>query len=414
MNWIPWISGRFLGRRGSVLKAASLISACGIAFAVAATLVTLAVVSGFEREYERAILGFNAHIILIGDEETRDTDVAKEVLKNASSLGVVNYSPYAYREGLAVIPDDLHQIVLKGVDRDASTGLYPIRFYPPEDPSQAATPTELLNRPADLPRVIIGRELLETFYPEGVPAHPTIRVLVPKRSENEKSTLKDYMQVFSVAGVFESGLHEFDAKFALMALDEMDKLFEMESRVTGLEILLDDPYRAPETARALERDLGNSFQAVSWDELNEPLFEAMKMEKILFIVIMLLVTLVAAVNVMGVVLMLILNRRDEAAILIAMGARERDLRRVFTLQGLIVGTGGVLVGSLLAGMLLWSLEKFQWFALDPEIYFIRTLPVTYPWELWTVILIAVFGMITGVSMLATRFLARDHIVGAFR
>ncbi len=413
MSWILWLAKKFLGRRGSVLKTASLISACGISFAVMATLVTLAVVTGFEKEYERSILGFNSHIILVGDEETHDVDVAKEVLKSASDKGIKTFSPYVYREGLAMVADDLQQIVLKGVDRVTSTDLYPIKFSSLTSKDQVST-TTLFDLSSQNPRVILGRELLESFYPDGIPPKPTIRVLVPKHEERKTTSLKDYLQVFDVVGTFESGLHEFDAKFALMDIAEMNALFQLGGRVTGLEVLLADPYQAPSVARFLEEQLGGSYQAISWNELNEPLFQAMKMEKTLFVVIMLLVTLVASVNVMGVVLMLILNRKNEAAILLAMGAREKDLRRIFTLQGLFVGLSGVVFGSVLAAILLWTLDHFKWFELDPQIYFIKTLPVTWPWELWGLILLVVVAMIAAVSRLATHFLARDQLVGVFR
>ena len=410
-----------LGRKRQFFSPMTLIALCGITFGMTATLVSLSVITGFQQAYEKAILGFNAHLILVQDGDIEDPEILTPVLdamkttdeearywkehapfwrwfqyvglgtlspfsdpkmEELKDKGIRGLSPFIYREGLVLLPDEVAGVVLKGIDPASLTTVYPIHYeLLPEvtfDLRQAMNQADL-----KAPPVLVGKDLFIRFFPKGpTPKSPVIRLMVPKGGAEEKRTLNDYAQDFTVIGFFESGLYEFDSQFILTSLPIMQKLFHLGKRVSGIEMVLDDPQKAPGLARTLEVKLPIPADLISWDELNEALFAAMQMEKTLFLVVMLLIILVASFNVMGIIFMMILNRQGDLAILKAIGASNSRLHRSFSLQGVVVGIAGASLGSILSALCLWSLDHFQWFALDPQIYFIQRLPVAWPLSLW--------------------------------
>ncbi|MBI4411547.1 MAG: ABC transporter permease [Deltaproteobacteria bacterium] len=427
MHWEYKLGFRMLlGRKRQFFSPMTLIALCGIAFGMTATLVSLSVITGFQQAYEKAILGFNAHLILVQDGDVEDPEILQPVLdgmkvtdeearywkehallwrwfkyfglgtlsffsdpkmEELEDKGIVASSAFVYREGLAILPDDVSGIVLKGVDPANLRTVYPIRYELLSGTPNGKDLEETLSPfDARVPPVMVGKNLFDRLFPGGLkpPAGESslIRLMIPKGDAEEKHTLKDYAQDFTVVGFFESGLYEFDSQFILTGLPVMQELFHLGKRVSGVEMVLDDPNKAPGLARTIEAQLPIPADLISWDQLNEALFSAMQMEKTLFLIVMLLIILVASFNVMGIIFMMVLNRQGDLAVLKAMGALGFRLRRSFTLQGGVVGVAGAFVGSVLSALCLWSLDRFQWFDLDPQIYFISHLPVAWSPSLW--------------------------------
>lgn len=453
MPWELLYSWRILqGRRKSFFSPMTLIAICGIAFGMTAMLVSISVISGFQRVYEEAILGFNAHVVLIEDGEIDGLESLKPVLDHfrvspseiqywkqhkgvwswlgrlpgfkdprmeaLSQKGIVAATPFIYREGLGIFPDEVRSVVLKGVETSQIQNMYPLHFrslqeqeeerlHPHATPAASHfNPQTALDAPTTTyPSVIIGKILYDSFFPEGTQGQPQIKLMIPKGEGTGKS-LKDYAQTFQVVGVFESGLYEFDSQFVMTSIPAMEKLFNLKDHYSGLEIVLDDRSKAPAMARLIEKELPSSFQAISWDELNGSLFSAMKMEKVLFLIIMSLIMLVASFNVMGIILMLILQRERDIAIFKVMGARRQSLNLAFAVQGLFLATVGILLGSALSGFILWTLDRFKWFALDPKIYFISHLPVDWSTEVWLGLITAALLICYGVSRIASGWILR--------
>lgn len=426
MSWITKISTKMLmsRKRRGILSPVSVIAICGIAFGMAATLVSLSVISGFQKAYEEAILGFNAHIVLVHEGEMRgvgegEISRLRQELRRAKGRvgeeeGVVAMTPFIFREGLGVLPDEVTGVVLKGVDPETMQSVYPLKYQTIQE--TGVNLAELLSQGDDqIPPVIVGKALYDRFFPSG-DKETQIKVLIPKGDiKREKPRLKDYAQTFKVVGTFESGLYEFDSQFIITSLSVMRELFKLRGGATGIEMRLDDPAKAPTLARLIEEKLPPGFQAVSWDELNESLFAAMKMEKNLFIIIMLLIILIASFNVMGSILMLILNRQSDIAILMAMGANRRGLNRAFALQGFFLGFVGVVVGMIISFVLLFTLKRYEWFSLDPQIYFISQLPVEWPFWLWSILAVVTLVICYFISQLASRMVIRyGSLVQTFR
>lgn len=433
----------------SVFLPMTLIAVCGIAFAMGAALVSLSVIGGFEKAYEQAILGFNSHIVLIREGEIDDLTEIAPVLNSfrtspyetalwtrkektwkwsggipffkddrmemLSQKGIQAVTPFIFREGLGIFPDAVEGIVLKGVDPAEMQKVYPVR-YEHVDGTVLSDPGEALrqNQNAEIPPVVMGKPLFKRFFPDGAPDEPTVKLLIPK-SYGESQKLNDYTQTARVIATFESGLYEFDSQFMLASIEDLRQLFKLKAKTSGVEIVLDDRFKAQNTARALEAALPPGFQAISWDELNEPLFAAMKMEKTLFWIIMILVMVIASFNVMGIILMLVLKRQPDIAILLAMGAREKSVNRCFAFYGGMLGLGGALLGTLLSAAILWSLNTFHWIPLDPQIYFLTELPVEWSAWVWLIFVGATLLICYGVARIASaRLIRRGMLAQTFR
>ncbi|MDO8520293.1 MAG: ABC transporter permease [Deltaproteobacteria bacterium] len=407
MRWEFLYGGRMLKGRRSLFSPMTWVALAGIAFGLAATLVTLSVMDGFETAYEEAILGFNAHIVLIQDGEENEKISLDDILTRFKKEGIRASTPFIFREGLGVMPDQVSGVVLKGVDPKTMREVYPIRF----DPIGGRNPEGLLEEQGKNPPAILGKILLKQFFPQGIPKNPEVRVVVPK---GKFVSLKDLSETFTVVGTFESGLNEFDSQFILTSLPVMKGIFDTPN-YNGMELVLHDKSKAHDLARRLEEALPPAYQAISWDELNEPLFAAMKMEKRIFLIMMLLIVGIASFNVMGVIFMLIVSRKPDIAILKALGGRKGGIVRAFSVNGLILGGIGILAGEVLAAAALYSLARFKWFALDPEIYFISRLPVAWSSALWGVITALAFLICYGVSRFsAAQLVKQAEVVQTYR
>jgi lipoprotein-releasing system permease protein len=209
-----------------------------------------------------------------------------------------------------------------------------------------------------------------------------------------------------VAGTFESGLYDYDSQFALMNINDTQKIFETGSIVaTGIEIKLVDPVMADAVAYRINSDLPASYQAITWGELNRDLFEALSLERLVFSIIMGTLVIVAAFNIIGVLVLLICYRAHEVAILKALGLRRRTLEKIFARGGFSTGVIGTLIG-LIAGLgICFALKHYHFIRLAPEVYFLKTLPIDISWAICGIIGLFSVLMCWGTSRIAARRLA---------
>lgn len=181
------------------------------------------------------------------------------------------------------------------------------------------------------------------------------------------------IRTFVVAGIFQSGMYEYDSSLAYIDLTEAQKFFGMGDSVTGIEIKVMDVFRAGEIARRVEQALGFSYVARDWMQMNRNLFSALKLEKTMMFLLLVLITIVASFNIVSTLTMIVTEKQKEIAILKAMGATKRSIRRIFMLNGLIIGLSGTAIGIPLGYAFLWLIERFWTF--DPTVYYISKIPV---------------------------------------
>jgi lipoprotein-releasing system permease protein len=211
------------------------------------------------------------------------------------------------------------------------------------------------------------------------------------------------MRRFEVTGIFETGLYQFDTKFAYGALAEVQSFLGLGEAVTGVEFNVRDPWRVGRVADRLESSLGYPYQVDDWQSRNASLFEALKLEKLAMAVILLLIVLVAAFNIVSTLVMVVTDKTREIGILRSMGVTEAGIRKVFVLQGTVIGVVGTALGAAAGGALAWALDRYRFISLPGDVYFLDHLPV----QLTPQDLALILGGSVLISFLATLYPSRQ-------
>jgi lipoprotein-releasing system permease protein len=180
---------------------------------------------------------------------------------------------------------------------------------------------------------------------------------------------------YRVGGISESGMYEYDATFAYVSFPEAGQLLGMDGRGTGIEVKVDDIYAAGKVANRIRSSLGYPFWAKDWMQSNRNLFSALKLEKVVMFIILVLIVLVAAFNIISTLIMVVMEKTRDIAVLMTMGATRKTIRRVFALEGLLIGITGTTLGTALGTVLCYLLRRYRFIHLPSDVYYITTLPV---------------------------------------
>ena len=219
------------------------------------------------------------------------------------------------------------------------------------------------------PGIILGKELAMRL---GVYIGDTLNVVSPVGPVTGAS-MTPKIRPFAVVGIFQSGMYEYDSSLAYIELAEAQKFFNMHSTVTGIEVKVTDVFRAADTARSIEQQLGFTYWARDWMQMNRNLFSALKLEKTMMFLLLVLITIVASFNIVSTLTMIVTEKQREIAILKAMGATRKGIMRIFMLNGLIIGFSGAAIGVPLGYTFLWLIQTFWTF--DQTVYYISRIPV---------------------------------------
>lgn len=349
-------------RRQGFISLITVISIAGVAVGVMALIVVLAVMNGFQKDIRSRILGVTAHIMV---QSLRGTIEDYDGLcKRLSSLkGVSEVSPYIYVQAMIGSGQSAMGAVIRGLDlrEDAGSG-YMQRYI---------ILGSLDSLRSSEPGIILGAELARQI---GVGLYDHVSVLVPRGRLTPFGQIPQ-TQIFKVVGLFQSGMYQYDLNLAYVSLEQAQKLSGLRNGVMGLELRLADPELAPEIAEEVKTLLGTGFVIRDWIQLNKNLFSALRLEKIAMFIILTLIVFVAAFNIVTSLIMLVMNKTKDIAILKAMGVTSKAVRRTFMLTGFLIGLSGTVTG-LLGGLTLCGiLKKYHFIELPKDIYYVSTLPV---------------------------------------
>lgn len=361
-------------RKQTFISIITVISIAGVTVGVMALIVVLAVMSGFEKTLKEKILGTQAHLILLkaGQEGMGHYE---EVTKELGEVkGVVSAAPVIYNQVMLSSESNVSGVFLKGIDPDLEGKVTELAR------NMKAGSLQSLKKPQDgnLPGIILGVELAKNL---SISVSDTLQVISPLGTMTPMGMMPK-MKRFRVVGIFYSGMYEFDNTFAYISIESAQKFFDMDSRVTGIEIKIDDVYRVKEVGKAIRQRLGFPFWTKDWMEMNRNLFSALRMEKIAMFIILVLIVLVAAFNIISTLIMVVMEKTRDIAILKAMGTPPKGILRIFIIEGLVIGVVGTLLGAILGLGIALNLEKVSGFVenlfgfkfLPRDVYYIDKLP----------------------------------------
>lgn len=387
MSVAKFISSKFNSRNSlpRSIRAMRTVAMVGIAVSVAALIVATSIGRGFEKRYREAILDFNSHVVVMGTGEVSGLD---KIVKEGGS-DITGATPFLYREALAIGGGKIRGVVVKGIDpltlRQVNS--MNIKIYGDERPFEEA----FSMTKKDTVKAIAGRALIDDLSIAG--DNRELKLLIPTESQSRKAASK--FQKIEIVGEFESGMHDYDAQFLLADIPDVRRLFSAgDKSVTGVELKIKNPFEASRVAGILEEKLGAGFRAVTWDELNHELLAAVRLEKIVSAIIIGIMVIVAALNIIAVLVLTAIHRQHELSILKAIGLPDSGIRKLLMGSGVRMGVVGIIAGLIFGLLVALAIDKFHFIRLEEEIYLIRSLPVDISVSICG--LIAVFCLVVTV------------------
>ncbi len=377
------ISLRYLkARRKQVfVSIISFISIAGIFLGVAALIIVLAVMNGFENELRSKILGINSHIVLTeyGGPMENYSSVMKEI---EEVKGVMASTPFIYSQAMLRRSGEISGVILRGLDPETATRVIDLGKIPEGALSyltpQGRATLKLEGERGKIPGIIVGKELAKNL---GISLFETVEILSPMGVSTPMGMIPR-IKPFVVVGIFDSGFFEYDATLTFTSLKDSQDLMNLDNKVTGIEIKVNDIYKAREIGEQIIKKIGFPFWARDWMQLNKNLFSALKLEKRVMFIILALIVLVAAFNIICTLIMVVMEKNKDIAILKSMGATSGSIMKIFVLQGLIIGGIGTLLGSVVGVAIASNVSQISLFIekafgfkiLPGDVYYLNALP----------------------------------------
>ena len=340
------------------------ISIGGVALGVMALLVVLSVMSGFHEDLQKKILGVNAHLVVLNFRGTLD-NYGTVIDKIKAEKEVVSTSPFVLGQVMVSFGSKGQGVYLRGVDPELEEKTTDIAKHIKEGTIND------LNTQGGLPGIILGKELALRL---GVVRNDTITILSPTGEIGPLGMLPK-IKSFRVVGIFEVGMFEYDSNLVVTGLKPAQEFFGLKGDVTGLEVRISDIYKAADVRARVQQVLGSPYHVRDWMQMNKNLFSALKLEKFAMFVILVLIILVASFNIVSTLIMNVIEKQREIAILKTMGATNRGIMAIFVFQGFIIGLIGTALGLTGGYTLSYILNTYEIIKLPPDIYYLSHLPV---------------------------------------
>jgi lipoprotein-releasing system permease protein len=377
MRFELFVAARYLRakRRQAVIGVITVISVIGVTAGVASLIIALSVNAGFQKDLQDQLLGSQSHINLV---RVQNDGIEKwpELLAHLEKQPhVVAAAPVMYGQVLATKSARASGALLKGVipkyENRVSELLKSIKLGSAAPLEPCAESDEACKTGKTLPPIVLGKDLAETI---GATVGSTIMVISPQGELSPVGMMPRYQQ-FKVAGIFRSGFYNVDSVWGFVRLSDAQRLFSLpESVISVVEFKIDDLNKAEEVGKVLESVAGPGFAAKSWMEENRALFRALRLERVVTFLTIGLIVFVAALNILISLIMMVMEKTKDVAVLISMGARRRQIRGIFMFQGVLIGIIGTIAGLILGYAVAIAGAKYHFIRLDPEVYSIDYLP----------------------------------------
>ncbi|MGE5239854.1 MAG: lipoprotein-releasing ABC transporter permease subunit [Chloroflexota bacterium] len=342
----------------------AVISVGGVAVGVMALLVVLSVMSGFHEDLQKKILGANAHAVVLSYKGAVD-DYRAVMEKLEGDPEIIGMAPFVLGQVMVSSGKKAHGVFLRGIELPEELKTTDILGHLKE-----GSAADLASKDGR-PWIVLGRELAAML---GVMKGETVTVISPVGEIGPLGMLPKVKQ-FTVAAVFEMGMFEYDMNLALTDMKATQEFFGYGTSVTGVQLRLKDVYRAPSVRERVDKKLGFPYYVRDWMQMNRNLFSALKLEKFAMFVILILIVLVASFNIVSTLMMSVIEKEKEIAILKAIGATNQGIMMVFMLQGLLIGVIGTALGVAGGYVLGNILNTYEIIKLPADVYYLSKLPV---------------------------------------
>ena len=386
-------------RKQTFISIITIISIAGVTVGVMALIVVLAVMSGFEKTLKEKILGTQAHLVLLKASQEGMDHYEEVAMRVQEVKGVVSAAPFIFNQVMLSSESNVSGVVIKGIDPDrvgkVTELVHNMKAGSLQDLKEGGD--------RDLSGIILGVELAKHL---GVSLNDIIQVISPLGTVTPMGMMPK-MKRFRIVGIFYSGMYEYDNTMAYLSLESAQKFFGMGARVTGIEIKTNDLYQVKKIGKEIRQKMGFPFWTKDWMEMNRNLFSALKLEKIAMFIILVLIVLVAAFNIISTLIMVVMEKNKDIAVLKSMGAPSMGILKIFIIEGGVIGVVGTVFGTILGLGAAFNLEKITGFVenlfgfkiLSSDIYYIDKLPSQVnPLDIGLIVLTAIL-----ISLLATLY-----------
>lgn len=375
------VAWRYLAnrRREKFISLVGVISVLGVAVGVSALIVVLSVMAGFDNDLKEKIIGVNPHVLVENTAGMPEIDPVIERLEKTKDVVAVS----RFINGQAVLKT-----------RDMTIGvLLRAMEWPIHHPDVTKIKQYMIKGrlPYQEKEIVAGKELANML---SLRVGSRLNVLSPVDGKNYE---------FTVSGIFACGMYDYDSNVVFCGIPDAQKIFAMPGSISGVGVKLTDPYRADNFAGKLAKDVNYMYNIRTWADLNRNLFSALKLEKLTMFIILTLIVLVACFNIASTLIMMVIEKTKDIGILKSIGATNNTVNFIFTLEGLLIGFIGTVLGLAIGIGLCVLLKKYQFIQLPKEIYYIDHLPVMIQWS--DSIMISVAAIL--ISLLATVYPARE-------
>lgn len=361
-------------RKQSFISLITVLSVAGVAVGVMALIVVIAVMTGFEKDLKERILGGQSHVVVLrhGGKIDRYQNVMARL---AGMPHIEAVSPFVYSQVMIRSASGISGAILRGVDPATASQVIPkLKKLPLNPPTPALEESDPKKR--HLPQIVLGEELAKGL---NVLIGDRIYLISPRGMLSPVGHMPA-MRQFKVVGYYKSGMYEYDSSFAYVPLESAQQLLRLGEGVTGIDVRVDEIYKADVVAENIISMLGFPFWAKDWMSMNKNLFAALKLEKAVMFVILTLIVLVAAFNIASTLIMMVMEKTRDIAILKAMGATGKSIRKIFVFNGMVIGSVGTLLGTIGGFVLCEILQRYKIVELTGDIYYFTTnLPVRMQW-----------------------------------
>jgi lipoprotein-releasing system permease protein len=396
MSFEFFIGARYLRakQKQAFISLITVLSIAGVTVGVMALIVVIAVMTGFESDLKTRILSVESHVVVKRHTGTFSNYVP--VLNDVAHVnGVSAATPFILSQIMLRSSAGVGAALLRGVDTSSAHRV--IQTLDEESLRKLSEPDS--PQAVNGPGILLGKVLAENL---GVVVGDEIQVISPRGMLSPVGHVPS-MKRFRIRGVVESGMYDFDGTLAFIGIADAQKLLQMGDAITGIEVRVDDVYKADIIRKRIVEKLGFPYWAMDWMQKNHNFFSALKLEKTVMFIILTLIVLVAAFNIASSLIMMVMEKKKDIAILKAMGATDGSIRKIFVFKGMIIGLIGTGLGVFLGFAVCALLSRYHFIELPGDVYYLTTLPVRL--QVLDVVTIAVCALF--ICFLATLYPARQ-------